>query len=129
MSVEKDLVRATLNFEGMHEQVIRSNLLDFTSEVINQTPADTGRLRNNWQSTLNVPVTMNPVPTESVDPDPNGNDSKQMAQKASAALKVGDIFWFINNLPYAGFIENGTQYFAPFAMLRRNVQKLARRLK
>jgi len=129
MSVEKDLVRATLNFEGMHEQLIRGTLLDFTSQVIIETPADTGRLRNNWQSTLNVPVTMNPVPTESVDPDTNGNDSRQMAEKASASLKVGDIFWFINNLPYAGFIENGTQYFAPFAMLRRNVQKLARRLK
>lgn len=129
MSVEKDLVRATLNFEGMHEKVIRGSLLDFTSQVIIETPADTGRLRNNWQSTLNVPVSVSPVPTESVDPDRTGSDSKQMAEKASASLKIGDIFWFINNLPYAGFIENGTQYFAPFAMLRRNVQKLARRLK
>lgn len=124
MSVEDDLIRASVNFSGMHEKVIRGTLLSFTRRVIRETPVDTGRLRGNWQSSLNVPE-MGQLQTM----DKTGSNASSDAQVSLDKLKLGDIFWFTNNLPYARRIEEGWSQQAPQGMLRRNVALLVSKLK
>lgn len=125
MSVEDDLIRTSINFAGFHEKVIRGTLLSFTSRVIKETPVDTGRLRGNWQASLNVPENL---PVERVQASPEGIANSD-ANSALNNLKLGDIFWFTNNLPYARRIEEGYSLQAPQGMLRRNVALLASKFK
>lgn len=125
MSVENDLIRASINFAGYHEKVIRGTLLSFTSRVIKETPVDTGRLRGNWQASLNVPEN---APVERLQRSPEGVANTD-ANASLNNLKIGDIFWFTNNLPYARRIEEGYSLQAPQGMLRRNVALLASKFK
>ena len=124
MSLGDDLIRATVNFSGHHEKVIRGTLLSFTRRVIRETPVDTGRLRGNWQSSINIPKD-NQLETM----DKSGSSASGAAETALNKLEIGDIFWFTNNLPYARRIEEGWSQQAPEGMLRRNVALLASKLK
>lgn len=126
MSVEDDLIRASINFSGFHEKIIRSTLLDFTRLVIKETPVDTGRLRGNWQSSLNVPQNAS---VERVQRSPTSGAANTDAGAALDKLEIGDIFWFTNNLPYARRIEEGYSKQRPEGMLRKNVALLASKLK
>ena len=119
MSVENDLIRASVNLSKFHEKTIRGTLLSFTRRVIRETPVDTGRLRNNWQSTLNVPASG----------ELQTGKPEQDAESSLSSLKIGNIFWFVNNLPYARRIEEGYSKQAPQGMLRRNVALLVSKLR
>lgn len=125
MSVEDDLIRTSLNFSKFHEKTIRGTLLSFTGRVIKETPVDTGRLRGNWQASLNVPENL---PLERAQKSPEGIATTE-ASSTLNNLKIGDIFWFTNNLPYARRIEEGYSLQAPQGMLRRNVALLASKFK
>jgi len=122
MSVEDDLIRASVNFAGVHRQTIRGTLLSFSRRVIRETPVDTGRLRGNWQSSLNVPEN---IPVERFQKAKTSGAASADASATIDKLQIGDIFWFTNNLPYARRIEEGYSLQAPEGMLRRNVALLA----
>tara|TARA_R110000823_G_scaffold203197_2_gene334054 strand:+ start:1594 stop:1968 length:375 start_codon:yes stop_codon:yes gene_type:complete len=119
MSVEQDLIRTSVNFSKFHRDKIRGTLLSFTKKVIKETPVDTGRLRGNWQASLNVPE-LGVLQSK----DRGGNNAISDANSAVSALKLGDIFWFTNNLPYARRMEEGGSNQAPQGMLRTNVALL-----
>lgn len=98
--------------------------MSFTRRVIRETPVDTGRLRGNWQSALNVPKD-----DQLQVQDVSGSGSISNAENTLNKLKLGNIFWFTNNLPYARRIEEGWSQQAPQGMLRRNVALLLSKLK
>jgi hypothetical protein len=122
MSVEDDLIRASINFAGFHREKIRGTLLSFCRRVIRETPVDTGRLRGNWQSSLNVPEN---APIERFQKAQSSGSSSAEVSSTINRLQIGNIFWFTNNLPYARRIEEGYSLQAPQGMLRRNVALLA----
>lgn len=124
MSLDQDLIRATVNLSKFHEKTIRGTLLSFTGRVIRETPVDTGRLRGNWQSSLNVPKQ-----SELQVQDRSGSKSIAESESVLSKLKLGNIFWFTNNLPYARRIEEGWSQQAPQGMLRRNVALLLSKLR
>lgn len=125
MSLEKDLIRATVNMSNTHRDKIRGTLLSFSRRVIRETPVDTGRLRGNWQATLNVPIM---TPIDRVEKRQGGVPLAQ-AKDVTERLQIGNIFWLTNNLPYARRIEEGWSQQAPEGMLRRNVALLLSKLK
>lgn len=126
MSLDQDLIRATVNLSKFHEKTIRASLLSFTRLVIKETPVDTGRLRGNWQSSLNVPQD---APIVRDQKSPTSGAANADASSTLDKLKLGDIFWFTNNLPYARRIEEGWSQQAPQGMLRRNVALLLSKLR
>lgn len=98
---------------------IVSNTLGETCErVILRTPVLTGRLRGNWQATLGSPSNKSLLTT-----DPNGGVTVQAA-RAQAARAPGAMFYFVNNLAYAGRIEGGYSKKAPAGMLRITLAEL-----
>ncbi len=103
MSLGQDLNRFTVKVTEASEEKIRGNLLSFTKLVIEQTPVDTGRLRGNWQSSINQ-AKLSQITTQQR--GLSGAASNQ-AQKALAQFELGDIFFFTNNLPYARAVEFG----------------------
>lgn len=99
------------------DQVRRASALELFSLVIDATPVDTGRLRGNWQVSINSPVT-----SETSRLDKSGG-----LAKAEALANLGslvDIVYMTNNLPYVEAIEfDGHSAQAPSGMFRLSVMR------
>lgn len=97
------------------DKVRRASVLELFKLVIFATPVDTGRLRGNWQTTINSPASA----------AIGRNDPGGAAAMAEAVANLGsltDVVWFTNNLPYAERIEyDGWSKQAPEGMVRRHV--------
>ena len=80
------------------DKYIRATLLGSATRIIKSTPVDTGRLRANWQSSLNSPKSGVINAT---------GQSASIADARSSLLKIeiGDDFYLVNNLDYAYKIE------------------------
>lgn len=97
------------------DKVRRASVLELFKLVIFATPVDTGRLRGNWQTTINSPAGA----------AINRNDPGGAAAMAEAVANLGsivDVVWFTNNLPYAERIEyDGWSRQAPEGMVRKHI--------
>ena len=63
--------------------------------IVKRTPVDTGRLRGNWQTSINTSDGSAPI----------------------IMAKLGDSIFITNNLPYAQVIESGSSKQAPSGMV------------
>lgn len=142
MSFAKSVKDATLGLKGMALRSVKATIRNTCQRIINDTPVDSGRLKNNWYAS-----NRNPPKRTTMAQDKSGQRSKVRVEEALARLKVGQNFYFVNNLPYARTVEyglypnppknptgktvNGFSKQAPQGMLRTNVRKtmtgLARR--
>lgn len=97
--------------------VVRKATLDILSSVVDMSPVDTGRFKNNWNMAYGAPdlsVTINT--------DPNGGEVKSRALAASARYNGQDVY-ITNNLPYAIPLEYGHSGQAPNGMVRVTVAR------
>lgn len=94
------------------DKVRRASILELFRLVIYATPVDTGRLRGNWQTTINSPASRE-LDRESAD--------AAMAEAVANLGSLVDVVWLTNNLPYAEAIEYGHSKQAPEGMVRRHV--------
>ena len=100
------------------DKIIRESALTLTSAIIMDTPADTGRLKGNWQVTINTPTD-----TELSDTDKSGGTTIAKAQ-SDLDKPLGYAVWIQNNLPYVNRIEfEGWSKKSPQGMARRNIIK------
>lgn len=72
------------------------------TRIIQRTPVDTGRLRGNWQASVNAPKN-NIVERD----DKAGFVTLADGLDSLSDIKAGTVVWITNNLPYAERIENG----------------------
>lgn len=102
------------------DKVRRASVLELFKLVIMATPVDTGRLRGNWQTTINSPA--GAVTTRD---DPSG--AAALAEAMANLGSLADVVWFTNNLPYAERIEyEGWSRQAPEGMVRRHIAQWQR---
>lgn len=108
--------------------------------VSEQTPVDTGRLRNNWRTGIN-----SRNGRSLMGEDPSGARSKKEATTKIKTVVGDETIVFSNNLPYAAVIEyglypnppknptgktiNGYSTQAPQGMARIYVEKMALEMK
>ena len=109
MSFSSDIGKWNDKVEKAATKIFRGTALSLCGKIIVRTPVDTGRLRGNWQ------VTLNAAPTGILD-----STKVQDAGDAKRA-KLGDSVYIINNLPYAEVIENGSSKQAPQGMVKVSV--------
>ena len=100
MSFEGDIIKFTNKSVAEADKIRRGVILKLFSAVIDDTPVDTGRLRGNWQTSVNAPKE-----NELAQTDRGGNRAK--AKIAKNLGKFGDTVYFSNNLPYAKVAEYG----------------------
>jgi len=84
------------------DRIVRGTLLGIYRDTILDTPVDTGRLRNNWFTTIGRPT--------AGQRDPKGKgagDAIANAVNVSRQFPMGSTVFFTNNLPYASTIELG----------------------
>lgn len=136
MNFSKQVSQIAFRLKGYTEQQVRGTLLDLSKLIIKGTPADTGRLRGNWQASINAPIT-----TQLNILDKQGNSSISDTNNVLSNLKLGNTFYLSNNLPYAAVVEfggypnppknptgktiNGYSRQAPKGMVRINVKQAA----
>lgn len=98
----------------------RASVLELFKLVIMATPVDTGRLRGNWQTTIN-----SPAGAAITRDDPSG--AATLAEAMANLGSLADVVWFTNNLPYAERIEyEGWSRQAPEGMVRRHIAQWQR---
>lgn len=102
------------------DKVRRASVLELFKLVIYATPVDSGRLRGNWQTTVNTPATAEIERTD-------GNGGLALAEAMANLGGLLDVVWFTNNLPYAERIEyDGWSRQAPEGMVRKHVAQWRR---
>ena len=93
------------------EAKIKKAFIGLSTDIIMDTPVLSGRLRNNWMTSVNQGSNET---TEST-----GNEA--INRVSAVKFKLGDTLYLTNNLPYAKRIEYGYSKKAPNGMLRRNI--------
>jgi hypothetical protein len=102
------------------DKVRRASVLELFKLVVMATPVDTGRLRGNWQTTIN-----SPAGAATTRDDPSG--AAALAEAMANLGSLADVVWFTNNLPYAERIEyEGWSRQAPEGMVRRHLAQWQR---
>lgn len=96
-------------------KIFKKSVIDLTSDIISDTPVDTGRLKNNWFPSTGAAGEQTTEAT--------ANEAGDRAEKcAQNELTLDKTFYFTNNLPYAFRIEfeGWSKVKAPQGMVRRN---------
>ena len=104
----------------------RGVAIEMFSRIIMRTPVDTGRLRGNWQASLDSPMRQSrDVKDASGSVNPVGaGDSKAKSEmiRIVAGSGLANAVYLVNNLPYAGRIEYGySKRQAPKGMVRLTI--------
>jgi hypothetical protein len=117
VNFNQEWVRAVNSVKKRTEKTLKEAYEELFSDIITGTPVDTGRLRGNWQTTVNESPS-----GETGDLDPSGEIAKSRVKAGLASFKLGDNVFFTNNAPYAKYIEYGhSQKQAPIGMVRINI--------
>ncbi len=96
-------------------KIFKKSVIDLTSDIISDTPVDTGRLKNNWFPSVGA---ASEQMTEAT-----ANEAGDRANSfVNNQLALDKTFYFTNNLPYAFRIEfeGWSKVKAPQGMVRRN---------
>jgi hypothetical protein len=94
------------------DKVRRASALEVFTLVIMGTPVDTGRLRGNWQTSVNAPKTSR---IERLDKA----GSEAIAEALANLGSMTDVVYMVNSLPYVERIEyEGWSRQAPAGMVR-----------
>ena len=104
----KTLTAAIKDFADLPEKVVRGTLIGMGSKIIKRSPVDTGRFRNNWQFSIDVPATGK---------DPGAGNEINLVNTANKMV-AGNTFYMTNNLPYAERLEYGWSQQAPQGVVR-----------
>ena len=79
-------------------KIFKKSVIDLTSDIISDTPVDTGRLKNNWFPSVGAASEQ----TTEATANEAGDRSNNLVNNQLALDKT---FYFTNNLPYAFCIE------------------------
>lgn len=119
MSFASDLKRFQKKFDRATNEVISGVETALFSAVILDTPVDTGRLRANWQVSVNLPASAQTLSEN----DPTGQGVIAKTSGFVETLRGGRETFLTNNLAYAVPIEFGYSSQAPEGMVRKNVTR------
>ena len=86
---------------------IQKAIISLTRDIIYDTPVDTGRLRNNWIPSINQGANYSMLGTDKSIRTSKSRPVFEEAKRSVLTLKLGDTFYFTNNLPYAKVVEFG----------------------
>lgn len=100
MSLASDLRLFAQKSNQKMETVIKSSLVRVGTSIVVKSPVDTGRFKNNWLSAYG---TVDTSVTQSV--DPSGSESIGRLKLEAQGIKIGEVFYFTNSLPYAARLE------------------------
>jgi hypothetical protein len=123
MTFHQDMERWVQKTGLKLENVIKATCMQLTEGIVMRTPVLTGRARGNWIATINYPSAY-----AVLDEDPEGANTIAKAS-GTAGDAPGNVFYLVNNVPYARALEFGHSRQAPQGMVRVTVHDFNRHLK
>lgn len=105
------------------EEEARDMALRIHNRVVSDTPVDTGWARSNWIPSIGVPY---PDTVGSRDAINAAVQSQGVARLLGWNFSEG-VAWLSNNVPYIGFLNEGTSAQAPAGFVERAIQIEVRR--
>ncbi len=111
---ERALDQAVEQFETDVSVTIRKSLVDLTSQIIQDTPRDTGRAAAGWNLTSGQPTD---------DVPPKGRDSYKVRDPQDPGDAANMIWYIVNNVEYIEVLEEGHSGQAPQGMVAVNLQR------
>lgn len=90
---------------------VKNTTKSIAKDIVKNSPIDTGRFKSNWNAALNAPDLQ-------IDQGAGGGFTGVINK-----MKIGDVFFFTNNLPYAKRLEFGWSNQAPNGMVRLALAK------
>lgn len=121
MGFAADLARLCEAAGDKAELVVRKAALDLGGQLLDRSPVDTGRFKNNWATSVNGMST-----ATGAGADASAAAARTMLQAQVAEWKPGKTIWITNSLPYAYRLEyDGWSKQAPGGMVRLAVQNYA----
>ena len=126
MSIEKftiELKKDLVDTDEKIELAIQKIAMECLIGVVRKTPVDTGRLRNNWITSVDR---MNPTTIQGAD-----GAGKSIVRGTPVIegfeYKKNKMIIIQNNLPYANIIENGSSKNAPQGMVEPTINDVRTR--
>ena len=126
MTFALNLSKAIEKAKDKAELAVRGIAIDLFNDVINTSPVDTGRFRNNWNSSVGKPDLSTTEET-----DKTGNAAKAKVYSVVMNYKLGEQSLFLcNSLPYAEVLEYGRangkpgSIQAPHGMVRVSIARM-----
>ena len=124
-----DFDRIILNFaEQTAEQIkeLRINVhKELVASVVMDTPVDTGMARRNWQAAKDsIPTGIIPYAG-----DPSAAGAQAVSEAQAQAFGEDGTFYFVNNVHYVPYLENGTSKMAAVGMAKKNVERIKNNLR
>lgn len=127
MSFAANLARLSLKASNRAFVVVQKTALDLGSQVVEGSAVDTGRFKNNWNSSVNR---ADMSTTDAV--DPSGQQALQRMQSTLTmeAVRGGTKIFISNGLPYARKLEfEGQSKQMPDGVVRLALQRTAEAVK
>jgi hypothetical protein len=117
MAFAADLAKLCARAGDRADHVVRSTALGLQSGMVERTPVDTGRAKNNWQCGVGaVDFSANEAP------DRAGGGAISRTAAALEAWRPGRSIHLTNSMPYAQALEDGSSRQAPYGMVKLTVQ-------
>lgn len=116
MSIDSDFRKTEKALIKAIEKTVRGTVLSLSSEVIADTPVDTGELRGRWAITYGAPIFGQVGPL-----DKSGSLARGAIKLKLFSYKIDKTIIFFNNADHAIPIEEGTKHIDAHHMLGRNV--------
>jgi len=118
VSFALDLQRFAEKAGDKADAVVRKVTLDVYSRLIEKSPVDTGRFRNNWQIGYNL---VDSTTTNAKSYDSSGASAVARAYAEIYGKPIPGAYFLTNSLPYAERLEDGYSGQAPLGMVRITV--------
>lgn len=119
MSFESDLQRHVRNAEKKAAVFIIKISFEAFKRIINKTPVKLGRARGNWQADINN------YPSGQVNTlDSSGGTTENKMKSKVVSVKIGDIIYLVNNVPYILKLEDGGSKQAPQGMVKTTMAEI-----
>jgi len=127
VSFELDISAFVAKANGRADKVVREICLNLLTDIVYRTPADTGRARANWFTSIGSASTDSVPYTGGKDAAGGASINRSMADVAKA---TGQVFYLSNNLPYIYRLEfEGWSKQAPRGMVRIAIDNISRDLR
>ena len=116
--------RIVKNLRTVIRDIIKEMSLNITSDLILQTPVDTGWAKSNWLPSIGEPIELPVGSKDAIDPLAQEVGSAEVA--INYELESGSIF-ISNNVPYVPLLNEGHSPFAPAGFIDKIIEDEVRR--
>lgn len=102
MSIQSQLEAIAKRSTEKVEKVIRASVFEVGNRIVIRSPVYTGLFRSKWLTGINA-----------ID-----NRGEGQINQVASDFKIGDTLYFVNSLPYAKPLEDGSSEQAPRGMVK-----------